>query len=76
MFKITLVTDDFSACEERELPDAGAAREEAIRGAVAIGADRLRDGANAFDAEISVIEEDRPGRRFAVSLAASPDVPG
>jgi len=54
-FRIDIVNEDFSATEECELADADAARQEALRGAVAMGADELCSGkAMLFGAEVSV----------------------
>ena len=72
-FRIDIVNEDFSATEERELADADAARQEALRGAVAMGADELCSGkAMLFGAEVSVTEDDLPGKRFVVTVGASP----
>ena len=71
-FRISIVNEDFSATEERDLPDADAARREALKGAVAIGADHLVDGGKLFGAEVSITEEDLPGKRFVVTVGASP----
>ena len=70
-FHITVVNEEFTASGDHELPDAEAARQEAIRGAVAMGADELCDGAMLFGAEVSVGEGDRPQRRFVVTVGAS-----
>lgn len=72
IYRISVVNEDFSASVERELPDADAARQEALRGAVAMGADRLCDGEKLFGAEVSVTEGDLPGKRFVVMVSASP----
>jgi hypothetical protein len=71
-FHISVVNEEFTACEERELRDAEAARQEALRGAIAIGADQLCDGAKLFGAEVSVGEHNGPNRRFVVTVGASP----
>jgi hypothetical protein len=71
-FHISIVNEEFTACEDRELRDPEAARQEALRGAIAIGADQLCDGAKLFGAEVSVDEQDGPNRRFVVTVGASP----
>ena len=71
-FHIKVVNEEFSVSEERNLPDAAAAREEALRGAIAIGVDQLCDGARLFGAEVSVDEDDGEIRRFVVTVGASP----
>jgi hypothetical protein len=44
-YRISVINEEFTAVEERELPDADAARQEGLRGAIAMGADQIIDGA-------------------------------
>jgi hypothetical protein len=71
-FHIIIVNDQFTAEEDRDLPDAEAARQEALRGAIAIGADHLCEGATLFGAEVSVGERNGPRHRYVVTVGASP----
>lgn len=72
-FQIKIVNEDFSATEERELADVDAARREALKGAIAIGAEALYDGKEKlFGAEVSIAEAGQPRVRFVVTVGASP----
>ena len=71
-FRISIVNEDFSASEERELPDAQTARREALKGAIAIGGDHLVQGEKLFAAEVSVSEAEATNQRFVVTVSASP----
>ena len=70
-YRIKVINGDFTASEERELPDAEAARQEAIRGAIAMGADHVCASESLFGAEVSIGEGDQPRRRFVVTVSAS-----
>ncbi len=72
-FSIRIVNEDFSASEERELPDQDSARREALKGAIAIGAEALYEGKEKlFGAEVSIAEGGQPRLRFVVTVGASP----
>ena len=70
-YRISVINEEFTAVEERDLPDADAARQEGLRGAIAIGADEICEGARMFGAEVSVGEGDKPRKRFVVTVGAS-----
>jgi hypothetical protein len=70
-YRISVINEEFTAVEERELPDADAARQEGLRGAIAMGADQIIDGAHMFGAEVSVGEGNKPRRRFVVTVGTS-----
>ena len=72
-FQIKIVNEDFTASEERELANADAARREALKGAIAIGAEALYDGKEKlFAAEVSIAEAGQAWVRFVVTIGASP----
>jgi hypothetical protein len=71
-YRISIVNEDFSASDERDLPDIEAARREALRGAVAMGGDHLIEGEKLFGAEVSVSEGGNTRQRFVVTVSASP----
>jgi len=70
-YRISVINEEFTAVEERELPDAEAARQEGLRGAIAMGADEICNGAHIFGAEVSVGEGDKPRKRFLVTVGTS-----
>jgi len=51
-FRISVLNETFSARDEHELATATAARNEAIRGALAIGSDEVVKGKQFFGAEV------------------------
>ena len=72
-FNIKIVNEDFSASEERELPDAESARREALIGALAIGSEALYKGTEKlFGAEVTISEGGQKRLRFLVAMGATP----
>jgi hypothetical protein len=71
-FLISVLNETFSACEEHELTTATAARDEAIKGALAIGSDEVVKGKQFFGAEVKIEHGDELIGRFVVSVGASP----
>lgn len=70
-YRISVINQEFTACAEHELPDAEAARQEGLRGAIAMGSDRICDGEKMFGAEVSISEGTKPRRRFVVTVGTS-----
>jgi len=70
-YRITVVNREFTAHEERELQDEAAAREEGIRGAIAIGADQICDGEPMFGAEVTIDTVGGRRQRYVVTAGAS-----
>jgi hypothetical protein len=62
----------FSACDEHELTTATDARDEAIKGALAIGFDEVVKGKKFFGAEVKIEHGDELIGRFVVCVGASP----
>ncbi len=75
VFRISVVNETFSACEELEFPTASEARTAAIKGALAIGSEEVVNGKEFFGAEVKIEKGDELLRRFVVSIGASPIAP-
>ena len=71
-FRISVLNETFSACDEHELDTATDARAEAIKGALAIGSDEVTKGKQFFGAEVKIEHGDGLIERFVVSVGASP----
>jgi hypothetical protein len=71
-FRISVLNETFSACDEHELTTATAARNEAIKGALAIGSEEVAKGKKFFGAEVKIQQGDELIGRFVVSVGASP----
>jgi hypothetical protein len=71
-YRITIVNRDFSASEDIDVADAGAARTEALRGALNIGTDEICEGKMFFGAEISIQGQDKPQERMMIAIGTSP----
>ena len=70
-FTISVVNEEFTARNERELMSCGAAREEAIRGALQIGTDVVVGGKSFFGAEVTILEGSEVLDRFVIAIDAS-----
>jgi hypothetical protein len=75
LFRITVVNETFTACDEHELATTSEARTEALRGALAIGSDEVANGKEFFGAEVKLERGDEVVARFVVSVGASPIAP-
>ena len=71
-FRICVVNDEFESFDESECADVDAAREDAIRGATAMGAEQVTSGKPLFVAEVSVHQQATLVTRMIVSVSASP----
>jgi hypothetical protein len=71
-YRMQLVNEDFEASHEFEAADEEAARQSAIRSAIAIGADEIVNGKKLFAAEVTVKAPDQPAQRFIATVGASP----
>ena len=70
-FAITVVNDTFRARDVHDLRSADEAGAEALKGALAIGADEVCKGKKFFGAEVTVEQGDEMIGRFIVSLGAT-----
>ncbi|HEX5258696.1 MAG TPA: hypothetical protein VFW35_07935 [Sphingomicrobium sp.] len=70
-FRITVINQTFSACDEHELPSFEAARMQGIKAALEIGSDEVANGNPFFAAEVLVADGDETLGRFVVSIGAS-----
>ena len=69
-YRITVINDQFVAEDEEDLPDSGAAANQAIKGALAVGVEQVMAGAPFYGAE--VIGPDGSNReRVMVSVGVS-----
>jgi len=72
-FKIHVINSDFRVCNEIEAHDLNEARDQGLKGALAIGAEELRKGETAFfGAEVCVEVQGEAMHRFLVSMGQSP----
>jgi hypothetical protein len=70
-FQIKIINDTFKASNHEELADMEAAKSQALKGGLEIGAEKILTGAPVFVAEVIVADEhDR--QRFVVTIATSP----
>ena len=70
-YLVRVVNDEFRAENEEEHPDAAAAAEQAIRGALEVGVEQILLGKRFFGAEVT-IADGNSRERFVVSMGASP----
>jgi hypothetical protein len=70
-YLVRVVNDEFRAENEEEHPDAAAAAEQAIRGALEVGVEQILLGKRFFGAEVTVADGNIY-ERFVVSVGASP----
>lgn len=70
-FRITVVNQTFTACDDHELPSFDAARVQGIKAALDIGSDEVAKGNPFFAAEVRVADGDETLGRFVVSVGAS-----
>lgn len=75
VFRISVVNETFSACDEHELPTYSEARTEAIKGALEIGSEEVAKGKEFFGAEVKVEKGGELVGRFVVSVGAFPIAP-
>ena len=72
-FRIHVRNADFTATDEHEYDDFGAAKFEAAKGALYIGADEVASGKSSFfGAEITIESDGQKPERFVVSVGLSP----
>jgi hypothetical protein len=71
-FQIRLVNSDYEACNDVDASDFEAARKQALRAALEIGAEELCGGTPFFGAEVSVELDGKLKERFLVSIGQSP----
>ena len=70
-YLISVVNEEFAVENEEEHPDADAAVEQAIKGALAVGPEAIIAGKAFFGAEVVVSDGNR-GQRFIVAVGATP----
>ena len=70
-FQIRIVNSDFNDCSETDASDADEAKSIALKGALQIGTDEIRQGAAFFGAEVSVILDGETLNRTVVAIGAS-----
>lgn len=70
-FRISVVNQHFRSCNEQDLPTADAARSEAIRAALAIGATEVCTDRPFFGAEVSIERNGESVGRYVVSIGVS-----
>ena len=68
---MTVVNEDFLAENEQELPDAAAAAEQAVKGALTMGVEQVLAGKRFFGAEV-VVSDGNIRERFVIAVGASP----
>ena len=71
-FSITVVNRDFRSCHDVDAADLDAARSQALRGALEIGAEELCRGIPFFGAEITVEGNQGMCERLVVAIGTSP----
>lgn len=69
-YMISVLNDEFCVENEEEHADASLAIHEAIKGALAVGAEQILSGKNFFGAEVSV-SDGNSRERFVVALGAN-----
>ena len=69
---IRVVNRDFATSGDHELSSMEAAKTEALKGALQIGAQEVCEGKAFFAAEISIENEHEPTERMMVAVGASP----
>src|SRR4051812_10988800 len=69
---LSVLNETFTACDEHELTTATDARDEGIKGALAIGSDEVAKGKHFFGAEVKIEQGEELIGRFVVSVGASP----
>ncbi|MFL6723012.1 MAG: hypothetical protein ACJ8FC_07035 [Sphingomicrobium sp.] len=72
LFKINVVNEHFTSSDEYDLPTVQVARNQAIKGALQIGAGEVGDGKPFFGAEVIVESDGERLARFIVSIGVSP----
>jgi hypothetical protein len=70
-FRICIVNSDFRDCEDAHLQNVEAARKQALKGALQIGADEIAGGSTFFGAEVSVESDGEVLERMMVAIGAS-----
>lgn len=71
VFHLHIVNSDFESANQIEAPDFEKARRQALRAALAIGADEVCKGTTFFGAEVRV-ESDGKTERFMIGMGQSP----
>lgn len=71
-YRIRVVNRDFETSVDHELSSIGAAKTEALKGALQIGSQEVWEGKTFFAAEISIENEHEPTERMMVAIGASP----
>jgi hypothetical protein len=72
LFTIRITNSDFDTKDEYEHPDLETAKEQALKGALQMGADEVVSGHPFFGAEVCVTQGGEQRARFVVSVGASP----
>ena len=70
-YLISVVNDEFAVHDEEEHPDADAAVEQALKGALAVGSEAVLAGKMFFGAEV-VVSDGNKHQRFMVAIGATP----
>ena len=70
-YRVTVINQTFTACNEHELPSLEAARQQGVKAALAIGSDEVTKGKAYFGAEVRVQEGNKTIVRFVVSVGSS-----
>lgn len=72
MFHIHVVNSDFEAGDEIDAPEFEAAKRQALRSALTIGADEICKGKAFFGAEVRVALDGELKERFLIGIGQSP----
>lgn len=72
IYRMHMINEHFEASDEFEAPDAEAAHQAALKGALDIGVDEVTKGKKLFAAQVSVEGDDQPPRRFIATVGTSP----
>ena len=70
-YRVTVVNQTFTACNDHELPSMEEARRQGISAALAIGAAEVSGGQPYFGAEVRIQDGNDTLCRFVVSVGAS-----
>jgi hypothetical protein len=70
-FAIKIINDTFEATNHEDLADMGAAKRQALKGALEIGTEKVLAGEPVFAAEV-IVADGTDRQRFIVTIATSP----
>jgi hypothetical protein len=70
-FKLRVINSQFNSCEDVEAADAGGARKQALKAALAIGADEVCKGSAFFAAEVRIESGGEIRERMVIAIGSS-----